>query len=221
MRKSNVKAQPKGEIRSQSVNVLQQQQLQQQRQPQIQTKVTQVSGQKDTNPILAATRSATRIQTNNSATIPALRNILPKNAVVSVVQFSSRPSPDFSLIQFCFLAVFSWTGSIKVSINSSSAQQRHHFNQNMPTQNVKQPSNQQPCIIVANRTWPTGTATSKSTASSLLHSNAIYLPSAQSFAIANAAANSGGGGGNVGGGVSLLNTSHNQKSIPNETIIIP
>lgn len=79
-RSSNVKAQPKGELRSQSVNV--QQKLQSQ--PQIQTKVTQqLSGQKDTNPILAGTRSATRIAANNSTTIPALRNILPKNAVVS------------------------------------------------------------------------------------------------------------------------------------------
>lgn len=57
------------------------QQTQQQLQPQIQAKVTQVSGQKDANPSIAGTRSATRIA-NNSASIPALRNILPKNSAV-------------------------------------------------------------------------------------------------------------------------------------------
>lgn len=55
--------------------------LQQQPQ-QMHPKVTQVSGQKD-NPIIVGTRSTARIASN--ATIPALRNILPKNAVVSVL----------------------------------------------------------------------------------------------------------------------------------------
>lgn len=116
--------------------------------------------------------------------------------------------------------IFSFVWSIKVSINSSSTQQRHHFNQNVQTQGVKQSSNQQPCIIVANRSWPTGSTASKSVSTSLLHSNAIYLPSPQSFAaIANLTPSPSGSSGS--GGVSLLNTSQNQKSISNDTIIIP
>lgn len=84
MRKGNVKAQPKGEMRSQSVQQLQPQ-------PQIHPKFIQVSGQKD-NQIIGGTRSATR-NANNPTSMPAMRNILPKNAVVSVkkvVKFRSR-----------------------------------------------------------------------------------------------------------------------------------
>lgn len=112
---------------------------------------------------------------------------------------------------------------LKVSINTSSAQQRHHFNQNVQTQGVKQSSNQQPCIIVANRPWPAGSTASKAVPASLLHSNAaIYLPSSQSFAaIANATSSSGGGGSSGSQGVSLLSASQSQKSITNDTIIIP
>lgn len=187
-----------------------------QQQPQIQTKVTQISGQKDnnTNAILAGTRSATRIA-NNPASIPALRNILPKNAVVSAPHIFLFSAWFFSDSFFCVYIYF------KVSINSSpNAQQRHHFNQTIQTQGVvKQPPN--PCIIVSRpmANWPSGSTASKS-ATSLLHSNAIYLPSTQSFAtIANVTKNSGSSSGS--GGVSLLNTSQSsQKSLSNETIII-
>lgn len=63
-------------------------QIPQQQQSQIHTKVAQVSGQKDIPIVTGGTRSATRIA-NNSASIPALRNILPKNAVVCVTNFVS------------------------------------------------------------------------------------------------------------------------------------
>lgn len=83
-------------------------QQQQQQQPQIQTKVTQVSGQKDINPIIAGTRSATRIANNPANnSIPTLRNILPKNAVVSE-EMSTFFSPFHSvdLISFIFLVFY-------------------------------------------------------------------------------------------------------------------